>query len=256
MRIIDLSVTLDNDKSWAPWWARNRVVRQSHRFGALAIFILYRISPSFLRNRLGWANDFLKISTHGTTHLDAPWHFAPVSEGKRARTIDEIPLEWCMGNGVVLDMTHKKHSDPVSSDDIKNALLKINYKIKPMDIVLIKTGNDRFYGTPEYFTKGTGVSAEATKFILDHGVKITGIDSWGWDIPLNVQAIAAKKTGNKNLFWEAHYTGIEKEYCHLERLTNLDSLPATGFTLCCFPLKIKGASAGPARVVAILDNGK
>jgi len=46
--------------------------------------------------------------------------------------------------------------------------------------------------------------------------------------------------------------GIEKEYCHVERLTNLDELPPLGFIVCCFPLKVTGGSAGPARVVAIL----
>ena len=253
MRIVDLSVTLDNDRSWAPWWARNKVIRQSHRFGSLAVFILHRLTPSFLKNRLGWANDVLKISTHGTTHLDAPWHYGPLSEGRRARTIDEIPLEWCMGNGVVLDMTGKQHGEAVSVDDVKEALARIGYSLKPMDIVLVRTGGDRFLGTPEYFTHGSGVSAEATRFILDQGVKITGIDAWGWDLPLPVQAERAKKTGNRRLFWEAHYVGVEKEYCHLERLANLDRLPATGFTVCCFPLKIKGASAGPARVVALVN---
>jgi len=253
MRIVDLSVTLDNDKSWAPWWARNKVIRQGHRFGSFAIFILLRLPPSFLKNRLGWANDIIKISTHGTTHLDAPWHYGPISEGKRARTIDEIPLEWCMGDGVVLDMTHKGHGEAISVDDVKVALVSMDYTLKPMDIVLIRTGNDKMLGTPDYFVKGSGVSAEATRFILDHGVKITGIDSWGWDLPLPFLADMAKKTHDKKLFWEAHYVGMEKEYCHMERLTGLDKLPAHGFTVCCFPLKIKGASAGPARVVAIVQ---
>lgn len=253
MRIVDLSVTLDNDKNWAPWWARNKVIRQGHRFGSLAVFILLRLTPPFLKNRLGWSNDIIKISTHGTTHLDAPWHYGPQSEGRRAKTIDEVPLEWCMADGVVLDMTHKKHGEAISSADVKDALDRIGYTIKPMDIVLVRTGNDRLLGTPDYFTQGPGVSAEATRYILDHGVKITGIDSWGWDLPLPLLAERAKAKGDRSLFWEAHYVGVEKEYCHMERLTGLDRLPAHGFTVCCFPLKIKGASAGPARVVALVQ---
>jgi kynurenine formamidase len=254
MKIIDLSVTLDNDKTWAPWWARNKVVRQSHRFGALAVFLLVRLTPSFLKNGLGWTNDILKISTHGTTHLDAPWHYAPSSEGRKAKSIDEIPLEWCMGDGVVIDMTHKKHGEAITAFDVEKALESMDYTLKPMDIVLIRTGNDKMLGTPDYFTKGTGVSADATRYILSHGVKITGIDSWGWDLPLPFLAEKARKANDKNLFWEAHYVGSEKEYCHMERLTNLGSLPPSGFTVCCFPLKIKGASAGPARVVALLPD--
>ena len=84
-------------------------------------------------------------------------------------------------------------------------------------------------------------------------MKVTGIDSWGWDTPLPGMAATAKSTGNRPLFWEAHYVGAEKEYCHLERLTGLDQLPPSGFKISCFPMKVKGGSAGPARVVAIIE---
>ena len=97
------------------------------------------------------------------------------------------------------------------------------------------------------------MGAEATRWILDHGVKVTGIDSWGWDVPLPQAARQARSSHRKNLFWQGHYVGVEKEYCHLERLTNLNELPPFGFTVCCFPLKVRGGSAGPARVVALVD---
>ncbi len=80
-----------------------------------------------------------------------------------------------------------------------------------------------------------------------------GIDSWGWDIPLKLQAEKAKKEKRSDIFWAAHFVGKDKEYCHMERLTNLDKLPPFGFKVCCFPLKIKRASAGPSRVVAIME---
>lgn len=254
MKIVDLSVLLDNDNHWAPWWAKNKVVRQGHKFGTLAIWLLFKIWPTYLKNGLGWANDVIKMSTHGTTHLDAPWHYGPLSEGKPAKTIDQIPLEWCFSDGVVLDMTHKRDGDMVRARDVKEALEKINYTIKPMDIVLIRTGNDKMLGSRDYFLKGAGVNANATRYILDQGVKITGIDSWGWDVPLPHMSRRARRTKDKDHFWEAHYVGVEKEYCHLERLTNLDKLPPFGFKVCCFPLKVKGGSAGPARVVAMIDD--
>ena len=81
-----------------------------------------------------------------------------------------------------------------------------------------------------------------------------GIDAWGWDRPLAAQAKEAKATGRTDLFWEAHYVGIDREYCQIERLANLDQLPPHGFTLCAFPLKVKRGSGGPARVVAILND--
>ncbi len=151
-------------------------------------------------------------------------------------------------------MRHKRDGEGIAVDDVKKALVDINYTIKPMDIVLIQTGNDRMLGTPEYFTRGAGMSAPATRWILDQGVKVTGIDSWGWDVALPTLARQAKETGRSDLFWEAHFVGVDKEYCHIERLTNLDKLPPFGFKVCCFPLKVRGGSAGPARVVAILED--
>lgn len=254
MQFVDLSVPLDNDRHWAPWWARNRVKRQDHKAGRMAIWLLFRLTPRYLRNRLGWANDTIHLSTHGTTHVDAPWHYGPLCEGQPAKTIDQVPLEWCYGPGVVLDVTHKQDFQPVTEADVRSALDKIQHTLAPGEIVLMHTGNDRFRGTPEYFTRGTGMSAEATRRILNQGVKLTGIDSWGWDVPLPNMAAEAKRTGRDDLFWEAHYVGQEHEYCHIERLTNLHLLPPRGFTLCAFPLKVAGGSAGPSRVVALVPD--
>ncbi|REJ85486.1 MAG: cyclase family protein [Planctomycetota bacterium] len=217
MRFIDLSLPLEDDRGWAPWWARTRVKYQDHRFGRRAIRLLFGLGAKYLRGGLGWSNEVLKLSTHGTTHVDAPWHYAPVSEGRPARTIDEMPLDWFY------------------------------------DIVLIRTGNDARWRKREYYSSGPGVSAEATRWLIEQGVRLMGIDAWGWDRPLAAQAKEAKATGRTDLFWEAHYVGIDREYCQIERLANLDQLPPHGFTVCAFPLKVKRGSGGPARVVALLD---
>ena len=80
-----------------------------------------------------------------------------------------------------------------------------------------------------------------------------GIDSWGWDLPLTHQIKKAKENNDRHAFWKAHLVGQQKEYCHMEQLVNLDALPYSGFKVAVFPLKIIGASAAPARVVAMLD---
>lgn len=254
MRIVDLSVPLANDKRWAPWWARTRVKHQDHRAGRVAIFVICRLRPRYLRNRLGWANETLKLSTHGTTHVDAPWHYAPTSEGRPARTIDEIPLEWFYGDGVVLDLTDKSDGEAIGVADVRAALATIGHTLSPGEIVLVRTGGDRRLGSREYFTHGAGVDAEATRWLLDQGVRVVGIDAWGWDGPLQPQAEEAKRTGRDDVFWASHYVGVDKEYCQLERLANLDALPPIGFKVCCFPLRVEGGSAGPSRIVAILDD--
>ncbi len=208
----------------------------------------------FPKNFVGWADDEIrKMGVHATTHLDAPWHYGPLCEGKRAKTIDEVPLEWCYGEGIVINMRHKEDFDPITSSDIRQFLKDKNLSIQPNMIVLIMTGRDKYMGTKDFFHKGTGMSADATSWLIDQGVKVMGIDQWGWDLPLPYLVKQAKKEKNPQLFWEAHLVGIDKEYCHIEQLTGLSQLPMTGFKVSCFPLKIKGASAGPARVVAMME---
>lgn len=252
MRFIDLSLPLDNDAPWAPRWARCRVRRQGHAFGARVIWWLFGVPRKLLRTRLGWANDVIALSTHGTTHVDAPWHYGPTAEGRPAKTIDEVPLDWCYGPGVRLDFRHKQDGEAITTADLRQAFEQIGQEPRPGQIVLIQTGNDRYFGTAEYFTRGSGMSAEATRWLLERGVRLTGIDSWGWDVPLPGLAKRAKTERRDDVFWAAHYVGIDHEYCHIERLTNLDQLPPLGFMVCAFPLKVKGGSAGPARVVAML----
>jgi kynurenine formamidase len=215
--------------------------------------LLFGVRSRHLKTGLGWANESIQLSTHGTTHVDAPWHYGPECEGKPARTIDEMPLDWFYSPGVVLDIRHLEPDAAATISDLQEGLAGIDYELRPRDIVLVQTGNDRLLGSRDYFSRGPGVSPEATQWLLDQGVRVTGIDAWGWDRPLALQAREAKETGRDDVFWAAHYVGVDREYCHIERLANLDQLPPKGFTVCAFPLKVKRGSAGPARVVALVD---
>ena len=253
MQFIDLSLPLENDRRWSPWWARTRVTYQSHRFGRFAIWLLFGLRRKHLRTGTGWANDNLRLSTHGTTHVDAPWHYGPYCQGQPARTIDQLPLEWFYGAGVVLDVRGMDPGGAATVDDLRQKLQEIHHTLRRGDIVLIQTGNDQHWGNREYFRRGPGVSAEATRWLVDQGVRLTGIDAWGWDGPLARQAMQARSSNRGDIFWAAHFVGTELEYCHMERLAHLDQLPRTGFTVCAFPLKVKGGSAGPARVVALVE---
>lgn len=190
----------------------------------------------------------LSMGSHQGTHLDAMYHF--IDDGK---TLDQMPLDWFYGAGVVLDLRHLDCTAAATVNDLKLALDRIAYSLAPRDIVLIQTGNDRWLGKREYFERGPGVSAEATRWLVEQGVRVMGIDAWGWDAPLKVQAEEARRTNRNGIFWAAHYVGAELEYCQIERLGQLDQLPPHGFTVCAFPLKVVGGSAGPARVVALVE---
>ena len=230
-----------------------KIKHKPHKKSRLLIRLLGLPFKLFPQKFLGWADDEIrKMGVHSTTHIDAPWHYAPTSEGKPAKTIDQVPLEWCYGPGVVIDMSHKEDFDPITSTDLISFLENHQIKLEKGMIVLIKTGRDKHMGTKKFFTHGTGMSAEATEWLIRQGIKVMGIDQWGWDLPLPYLIEQAKKSQNAELFWEAHLVGVEHEYCHMEQLTNLDALPITGFDVACFPIKIKGGSAAPARVVGIV----
>lgn len=231
-----------------------KIKHKPHKKAGLLLRFLGLPKRLFPKGFEGWADDTIKnMGVHATTHLDAPWHYAPTVNGQRSKTIDEVPLEWCFGDGLVIDMKHKKDFDPITVQDIEDFLSAENVTLKKEMIVLIKTGRDVLNGTKDFPNKGTGMSAEATEFLIDSGIKVMGTDSWGWDLPLKHLIKKAKETGNSELFWEAHLVGQRKEYCHMEQLVNLDALPTTGFKVAVFPLKIVGASAAPARVVAMME---
>jgi kynurenine formamidase len=78
-----------------------------------------------------------------------------------------------------------------------------------------------------------------------------GIDAWGWDRPLHLEAQEAVAAGRSGIFWAAHQADLA--YSQIERLANLGELPPTGFTVACFPLRLVGGSAAPARVVGIVE---
>ena len=117
----------------------------------------------------------------------------------------------------------------------------------------MRTGRDQFLAEPDYMIRGPGVSAEATHWLYERGIRVMGIDAWGWDRPLNLQAQEALDSGRAGVFWAAHQADLA--YSQIERLANLDRLPPTGFEVSCFPLRLVGGSAAPARVVGIVDDG-
>jgi len=205
---------------------------------------------------LGWAVETIRLTTHSGTHLDAPFHYHPKMDGgAKAINIDQVPLEWCFQDGVLLDFSDKPDGERISADEVEAKLKEIDYQLKPLDIVLVRTGADRFWGRPEYLVKGAGMTRESTLYLLERGVKVVGIDAWSWDRPLPYLAQEFQAKGDPRVIWEAHFAGIERGYCHMEKMADLDKIPKPhGFKVACFPIKIKNASAGWTRPVAIIED--
>ncbi|MEW5965340.1 MAG: cyclase family protein [Pseudomonadota bacterium] len=252
MKVIDLSKPIQFNRG-DPLFMQVKVRHKRHataRWLVRALGLPFKLMP---KDFAGWADDTItKMGVHSTTHIDAPWHYGPTSAGRPADTIEKIPLERCIGPGVVFDMTHKADDDPITPADMEVALSRSGATFAEGTIVLIRTGRDSLMGTKEFWKRGTGVSAAATEWLLDRGITVMGIDQWGWDLPFRAQIARARQTGDDTLFWEAHRVGQRRPYWHMEQLTNLGALPAHGFEVAVFPLPIVGASAAPARVVALL----
>lgn len=199
--------------------------------------------------------EIVHASVHMGTHVDAPFHYGTKSEGKPSKTIADVPLAWCYGPGVVLDFTHLKYPENITSPDVERALEKIRYQLKANDIVLIYTGADKMLGSQDYVNKYVGMMPDALEFILDQGVKMLGIDAIGLDRPCFEMFNEFLSTKDKAKIWPCHFLGRRREYCHMERLGNLGAIPKPfGFTVSCLPVKVKDAGAGWARVVAILED--
>jgi kynurenine formamidase len=252
MRIVDLSAPITASPPDTPDLIRTEIQYTDHSVGAATIKKMFGVGHELLRDGEGWSLEtFTRFGTHNSTHVDAPYHYNSTIAGRPAQTIDELPLEWFFRPGVVLDFHQRPDGETIEIADVEEALNAADHQLSEYDIVLVRTGCDRFYGEADYMFRGPGVSADATRWLYGRGVRVMGIDAWGWDRPLHLQAQEALAAGRPGIFWAAHQ--VDLPYSQIERLANLDQLPSTGFTVACLPLRLVGASAAPARVVAILD---
>ncbi len=265
MKYIDLSIPIINPDEliFDPPLTQPSISYSSHEEGAEQMaFIFPRLKPKdHLPNGKGWATETITLGTHSGTHMDAPWHFAPIQDKeigeKRAMTIDEIPLEWCIAPLIILDVTDYKEGYVMYPEDVDKKLKEIDHELQNGDILVIKTNASNYYGTKEYIDHGVCVGREATSHIVRQGVHIVGTDSWSWDAPFSITAkkwkkMVREKQLDPSIIWEGHFSGIELGYFQMEKLTNLDKIPPTGATIYCFPIKIARASAGWVRAVATL----
>jgi kynurenine formamidase len=168
--------------------------------------------------------------------------------------IDQAPLEWFYQPGVKLDFRHFPNGYVVSANDIETELARIGHTLKPLEIVVVNTAAGARYGEDDYVPTGCGMGREATLYLTSRGVRVVGTDAWSWDAPFVYTAKRYAETGNPEIIWEGHKSGREIGYCQIEKLSNLDKLPATGFQVVCFPVKVKDGSAGWTRAVAIIDD--
>ena len=222
MRIVDLSVpTGPGPGEPLP----PTIDYEDHERSAPLLAQIFGCEPSDLPDGQGWASETVTLITHAGTHVDAPWHYFPTSGGERARTIDELPLDWFLRPGVRLDVRETPWGERIEVPALEAALAAAGHTLAPFDIVLLWTGAERAWDTAEYFNAGSGLTRASTTWLLEQGVKVIGTDAWGLDRPLMALRAEFEQTGDASILWEAHRAGIDREYCQIEKLHNLGALP-------------------------------
>lgn len=188
-----------------------------------------------------------QMTTHTGTHIDAPLHF--VVGGK---SVDQLPIESFVGEGLVIDLSHKRAGEPIVVDDIK----AYEEHVKPGDVLMIYTGWDRKFGfNPEYLFEWPYLTEETAKHIVRMGVKALGIDTLsvgGWDGNLPGHGPTAKIGSSA----EVHRILLSAGIIIIEALRNLDKvLEGRKYRRAYFiyaPIALVGADGGPCRTVALL----
>jgi kynurenine formamidase len=252
-KIIDISLPHENGATepFPPKLEYSDHFKGAHRLAKLA-----GINANDFPDSMALATDIISGSGHSGTHIDAPLHYGPLCEGKPAKSVDQVPLEWCFGPGVVLDMRHKLPGSEITVADLKACLAKIDYSLNPGDIVLLHTGCDKYWGTDTatYLAMQSGLGIEGLDWLLDQGIRCIGIDAWTLDRPVKAMVDAYEKTGDKNELWGSHMHGRSREYLQIEKLGHLEDIPTPhGFLVSALPIKFKGATAGWCRAVVLIN---
>ena len=193
------------------------------------------------------ANSFC-TPEHGGTHLDAPVHFY-----EKGKSTDEISLKKLVSKVYVIDVSARSRVNRDYRLEVRDVLNfeKKSGKIEPNSVVLMRTdwseywpnkknylGDDRPGRVDDLHFPSFGL--EAVKYLVEkRSISAIGIDTASIDYGLSSQFHVHRFVGKHDIYG-------------LENLTNLKKLPPVGATIIALPMKIKGGSGGPARVIAIL----
>jgi kynurenine formamidase len=259
-RIVDISSPLKAGIASDPPYMLPRIDYMDHHQTAPMMAAYMGIRVDQLPDGEYAAVERVEISTHNGTHMDAPWHFfssmnhALKPGGEPSWRIDDVPLDWCYQPGVKLDFRHLPDGCVATADDVEAELRRIGHELRPLEIVLVNTAAGARYGQDDFVDSGCGMGKAATLWLAERGVRVVGTDAWSWDAPFSFTREKVRATGDVSLIWEGHRAGREIGYFQMEKLANLAALPADGFDVVCFPVKVHRASTGWTRAVAIFND--
>ena len=145
----------------------------------------------------GWAVQFKRMSTNAGPHMAAPYHYrSRMDDGTPAKTIDSIPLDWCFGPGVKLDLRLFPDGHVVGPNEIDAELARIGHRLQSGDIVLVNTAAGSRYGEQDYIDRGCGIGRAATLHLTRQGERPVGTDDWSWGARFHFTCERFARTGD------------------------------------------------------------
>ena len=214
MKLIDLSYPLEHGQLNFPWDPKISVL------------------PHNTVSAIGYNITEISLSSHQGTHLDAPFHF--YDDGK---TIDRVQLDRFYGPAVLVDLAPNSYLE--AKTPIKVEMFKpYEDKLRQGAKIIYRTGWDRMFGKPEFFSDFPTLTLEAARWIAERRIGMLGMD-----------------TPTPSTDWQECHLILLKENVEIvivESLTKLDLLPEQ-FTFMGFPLNIKGRDGAPIRAVALVE---
>jgi arylformamidase len=194
------------------------------------------IEPARTLEQDGWNATTLGLYSHCGTHMDAPLHF-----GVSDRTIDQIPLERCMGPAWVAELTGIEPRAVIGVEDLKET----RDKIRTGDGLLLRTGWSRRVDNPSYRNALPRVSVELARWCVEKGIRLLGVE------PPSVADV-----NNPEELTAVHRILLGADIVVVEGLAHLDQIQAERVTFMAFPLRIQGGDGSPVRAIAIEEERK
>lgn len=179
----------------------------------------------------GYNTTRLSFSSHHGTHLDAPRHFLDDGFG-----VDRIDLSKCVGPALIVDMSHKEPRALIDVDDFAPYADRIGKGAR----VVVRTGWDRVYPDPRYFSDFPSITLEAATWLAEQGIALLGMD------------MPTPNGESDDAVTQVHKVLLRAEVVIVEWLASLDQIRSDTFFLVAAPLKIRGCDGSPLRALAIV----
>ena len=179
----------------------------------------------------GYNLEFIFLSSHTGTHIDAPFHFI-----KNGLKIDQIPLERFVCDAILFRIK-KESNQAITKSDIIEFEMKYG-KILYNSTIIFATGWYKNLSKKYYFNSNPGLSLDAARYLVSKKINLVGIDSPSIDL-------------GKDSSFSVHRVLLSKDVLIVENLCNLEKISGIHFKLIVLPLKLKGATGSPVRAIAI-----